>query len=47
MKIGIIAAVPEEIQTIHDDLHFHDVVEHAQRQFHLASHGDLELFLQA
>ncbi len=45
MKIGIIAAVPEEVSTIHDALHFHEQVEHAERQFHLGNYGHLELVL--
>ena len=39
MKIGIIAAVPEEIKTIHDDMHFHAMVEHAERQFYFSNYN--------
>ena len=45
MRIGIIAAVPEEIQSIHDDLHFHESIFHAEREFHLSEHETLELVL--
>jgi len=45
MKIGIIAAVQEEIQTIHDDLHFHEMVEHAERQFYFSNYKNIELVL--
>jgi adenosylhomocysteine nucleosidase len=45
MKIGIIAAVQDEIQTIHDDLHFHKSVIHAEREFHLGSYESIELVL--
>ena len=31
MKIGIIAAVAEEIKTLHNDINFHTVLEHAER----------------
>lgn len=45
MKIGIISAVPEEIQTIHDDLDFHDSVIHAEREFHLGKYKSIDLVL--
>ena len=45
MKIGIIAAVPEEIKTIHDDMHFHTMIEHAERQFYFSNYNNIELVL--
>lgn len=45
MKIGIIAAVPEEIKTIHDDMHFHHTIFHAEREFFLSKHDNIELVL--
>lgn len=45
MKIGIMAAVPEEIQTIHDDLHFHETIEHVERQYYLSHYDTIELVL--
>lgn len=45
MKIGIIAAVQDEIQTIHDDLHFHESVIHAEREFFLGKYASIELVL--
>lgn len=45
MKIGIIAAVPEEIETIHSDMHFHHTIAHAERQFFLSRHQNIELVL--
>lgn len=45
MKIGIIAAVPEEIQSIHDDIHFHDSIMHAEREFYLGRYESIDLVL--
>lgn len=45
MKIGIISAVPEEIKTIHDDIHFHSSIDHAERQFFFGNYGAIELVL--
>ena len=45
MKIGIISAVPEEINTIHHDIHFDQVIDHAERQFYLGSYASIELVL--
>lgn len=45
MKIGIISAVPEEIKTIHDDIDFHNSIEHVERKFYLGNYETLELVL--
>ncbi len=47
MKIGIIAAVQDEIKTIHDDISFdkEKVVTHAERQYYLGTHEGMELVL--
>jgi len=45
MKIGIIAAVPEEIKTIHDGMHFHETIERAERQYYLGNYETIELVL--
>jgi adenosylhomocysteine nucleosidase len=45
MKIGIISAVPEEIKTIHDDIHFSNSVEHVERQFYFGKYETIELVL--
>lgn len=44
MKIGIIAVVPEEIKTIHDDMHFHHTIFHAEREFFLSKYDTIELY---
>lgn len=45
MKIGIIAAVPEEIQSIHQDLEFYEKINHAEREFYLGKFNNIELVL--
>lgn len=45
MKIGIIAAVQEEINTIHNDINFYDSIEHAERTFYLGNYNNIELVL--
>lgn len=45
MKIGIVSAVPEEINTIHNDIHFRESVEHVERQFYLGKYNEHELVL--
>lgn len=45
MKIGIMAAMPDEIKTIHEDIPFHDQVTIAQREFYIGKYEDIELVL--
>lgn len=45
MKIGIMAAVQEEINTIHNDINFHDSIQHAERTFYLGNYNNIELVL--
>jgi adenosylhomocysteine nucleosidase len=45
MKIGIMAAVPEEINTIHNDIQFHEVIDRAERQFYLGKYESIDLVL--
>ena len=45
MKLGILAAMPDEVNTMHEDFHFHEVIRHAERKYHLATVNDIELVL--
>ncbi len=45
MKIGIMAAMPEEIHTIHDDIHFSDSATHAKRCYHFGHYARHDLIL--
>lgn len=45
MKVGIIAAVPEEIESIHHDLKFHEKIIHAEREFYLGKYQNVDLAL--
>lgn len=45
MKIGIMAAMPDEIKTIHDDIQFQEKQTIAKRDFYLGQFDDIELVL--
>lgn len=43
MKIGIMAAMPEEIYTISSDMTFDKIEKHAQRKYYFGMYQDIEL----
>lgn len=45
MKIGLIAAVPEEINTLHQDLSFADELVYAERTYYIGNYNDAEIVL--
>lgn len=45
MKLGILAAMPDEVNTMHNDFHFHEVINHAEREYHLGKVNNAELVL--
>lgn len=45
MKIGLIAAVPEEINTLHHDLSFTDEVTYAERTYYIGHYNNTEIIL--